>query len=439
MFTLVAGILMLGILVFIHEFGHFLVAKLAGVKVLKFSLGFGPKLVSFRYGETDYMICAIPLGGYVQMLGESVGEGGTLTPAERKRSFADKPVSRRMAIIAAGPFMNLILPFLVLPVAYLVGVHVPSYLEKPACVGMVTTASEAESVGFSRGDCILRINGDRVPTWSDANRALISYAGYALDFSVQRDGEIISIVLTPDDGGLEGLESVGLMPVQRAIVGALAPGMPAEKAGLQVGDEVLSINGQPIASWYDLRPAIQEIGEVESIYEVNRQGETLTFAVQTQRSEENPDEYLLGVAPQLETSFKRFGLVEAMNAGADRAMELIDLTLVFLQKLVAGHVPTKNIGGPITVIQVAGQAAQTDLTSILSVLAFLSIQLGILNLLPIPILDGGHLFFSFYELILRRPLSLKTREIAQQIGLILLLGLMIFAFYNDIVRIFFGG
>ena len=442
MFTLVAGILMLGILVFIHEFGHFLVAKLAGVKVLKFSLGFGPRLLSIRYGETDYMICAIPLGGYVQMLGESVGdlgEGGAVTPEERKRSFANKPVSRRMAIVAAGPIMNLLLPFLVLPVAYLVGVNVPAYLERTPCVGMVTAGSEAESAGFARGDCILRINGDRVPTWSDANRALISYAGYGLDFSVQRDEQVIAILLTPEDGGLEGLESVGLMPVQRAVVGALAPGMPAEKAGLQVGDEILAINDHAIVSWYDLSPIIQQTGAAPAVYRVNRQGETQSFSVQTQRSEENPDEYLLGVAPQLETSFKRFGLAAAMNAGADRAMELIDLTLVFLQKLFAGHVPSKNIGGPITVIQVAGQAAQTDLASILSVLAFLSIQLGILNLLPIPILDGGHLFFNFFELILRRPLSLKTREIAQQIGLMLLLGLMVFAFYNDIVRIFFGG
>jgi regulator of sigma E protease len=168
---------------------------------------------------------------------------------------------------------------------------------------------------------------------------------------------------------------------------------------------------------------------------VQREGQPLTVTVTPAQSEPGGD-YLIGIAPHHATTFKRFGPLAAIEAGADRTMELIELTLVFIRKLFAGAVSTSNIGGPITVVQIAGQAAQTDFSSILSVLAFLSIQLGILNLLPIPILDGGHLFFACFELVFRRPLSLKTREIAQQIGLMLLILLMVVAFYNDIVRIF---
>lgn len=442
MFTLVAGILMLGILVFVHEFGHFCVAKLSGVKVLKFSLGFGPRVISRRFGETEYMICAIPLGGYVQMLGEGVGEegeSGALSPEEKKRSFAHKPVSRRMAIVAAGPFMNLLLPFLILPVAYLVGIDIPAYIEQPACVGALTPSSEAETAGFMAGDCIQRINGDKVISWAEANRALISYAGFKLEFLVQRGGEQKLLSLKPKDGGLEGLQSLGFLPTQQAIIGALAPNMPAETAGMKVGDRIVKIDDVPVSSWYDLKPIIQEKGDKPTVFTLDRGNEELKLTVHAVRGEGSEDDYLVGIAPKLETIFKRFGIVDAINAGADRALELIDLTLVFIKKLFSGHVPTKNIGGPITVIQVAGKAAQTDLASILSVLAFLSIQLGILNLFPIPILDGGHLFFNLFELVLRRPLSIRAREIAQQIGLLLIVMLMVFAFYNDIVRIFFGG
>jgi regulator of sigma E protease len=236
MLTLIAGIVMLGILVFVHELGHFCVAKLAGVKILKFSLGFGPRLVSRQWGETEYMICAIPLGGYVQMLGEGGGEGGEgaeLTPEERRRSFADKPVLHRTAIVAAGPLMNLLLPFLILPVAYMVGVNLPAFLERPPCVGHVAAGSEGAAAGFQAGDCILAINDEQVGDWTDTSRTLISHAGSPLVFTLSRQGETLQVTLTPADGGIEGLQSFGLLPQQEALVGAISPGMPAAAAGLQ--------------------------------------------------------------------------------------------------------------------------------------------------------------------------------------------------------------
>ncbi len=442
MLTLIAGIVMLGILVFVHEFGHFCVAKMAGVKVLKFSLGFGPRLVSKQWGETEYMVCAIPLGGYVQMLGEGGGEEGEaapLSPEEQERSFSHKPVSRRTAIIAAGPFMNLLLPFLVLPVAYLVGVNLPAYLDRSPCIGHVAEGSEGARAGFRAGDCLVSINGDEVASWADTSKTIIAHAGSTLDIEVARGGGLTRLSMSPEDGGIEGLQSLGLLPRQDAVVGGLAPGMPALEAGMEVGDRIVAISDRPIESWYDLKVNIQELGSEPQVFVVEREGERLELTIKPVREETNGADYLIGIAPHQDTVFKRFGPIAAIQAGAERSLELIELTLVFIQKLFAGHVSAKNIGGPITVVQIAGQAAQTDLASVLTILAFLSIQLGILNLLPIPILDGGHLFFNLFELVLRRPLSLRAREIAQQIGLILLLLLMGLAFYNDIVRLFFGG
>jgi len=436
MITVAAGIVLLGILVFVHELGHFCVAKFCGVKVLKFSLGFGPRLVSRQWGETEYMICAIPLGGYVQMLGEGGGEQGEdaeIPPDEEHRSFAKQSLARRMAIVAAGPIMNLALPFLVLPLAYLVGVNLPAYLEEPPCIGYVVPGSDAETAGFHRGDCIEEISGHKVTTWTDTGPALVNGAGEPIVFVLDRSGHAVELTIAAENGALEGLQSIGLLPDQDAVIGSLAPGMPALKAGLEAGDRIVSIGERVIVSWYELKDAIQEVGGRPVTVVVERKQQLLSFQVVPERVDDG-DSYLIGIAPNQETVFKRFSIAESIRAGAGRSLDLIELTLVFIQKLFAGHVSTSNIGGPITVVQIAGQAAQTDISSILSVLAFLSIQLGILNLLPIPILDGGHLFFYAFEMVFRRPLSLRAREWAQQLGLILLILLMVLAFYNDIVR-----
>jgi regulator of sigma E protease len=208
---------------------------------------------------------------------------------------------------------------------------------------------------------------------------------------------------------------------------------------MQAGDRIVAIDETPVTSWYDLRILIQASEGDSQTFAVERDGQLLHLSIKPVRQEADGTDYLVGIVPHQESVFKRFGFIEAVRAGADRTLELVELTLVFIKKLFAGHVSTKNIGGPITVVQIAGQAAQTDLASILTILAFLSIQLGILNLFPIPILDGGHLFFNLFEIVLRRPLSLRVREIAQQVGLALLIMLMLLAFYNDIVRIFIGG
>jgi regulator of sigma E protease len=438
MLTILAGIAILGFLVFVHELGHFTVAKLAGVKVLKFSIGFGPRLLSRQWGETEYMICAIPLGGYVLMLGEGgtiEGDGQVETPEDASRSFAAKPVGIRSLIIAAGPLTNLILPFLILPFAYMLGVSVPAYIEQPATTGYVVAGSPAAAAGFQSNDRIVAINNSPVTTWESVNNILLSHAGTTLEMKVLREQE--QLLLSLSDGGIDGLMAVGLLPPQEAVVGTLAAGMPGDTAGLKVGDRILTIDNQTVNSWYDLKDLIRAGAGSGQNFQIQRTDGTITTLKMT--AQEKNGEYLIGISPQMQMIEKRYAPFAAIGAGWNRAHELIELTYLFIGKLFTGHVSSDNIGGPISVVQIAGQAAQTDVASIFLILAFLSIQLGILNLLPIPILDGGHLFFNLIEVIIRRPLSLRIREIAQQVGLALLLLLMLLAFYNDITRLVMGG
>lgn len=438
MVTLFSGILILGILVFVHELGHFAVAKLCDVKILKFSLGFGPKLLSFRRGETEYMVCAIPLGGFVQMLGEGGGDDGEsaeLSEADKQRSFAHKPLRKRVAIVAAGPLMNLALPFLLLPISFLVGVNVPQYLDGPPCAGYVVPGSEAEQLGFKAGDCIVSVNGDRVETWSDTFQTMVGHVGAPLELQVERPDELTLITVASERDDLEelSLERLGLLPPREAVVGSVAEGYPAARAGVEPGDRILAINQQPVGSWYEVRPLVLEAGGAELQLLMERDGRQLELTMTPEKSTTG-DDYIVGVSPQQQVSFKRYGLVKAIQAGYEQTLELIELTLIFIQKLFTGQVSTKNIGGPIMIFQVAGQAMQTGLSTVLTFMAFISIQLGILNLLPVPILDGGHLFFYLFEFVFRRPLSMRAREVLQQVGLALIVMLMIFAFYNDFVK-----
>ncbi len=435
MIYLVSGIIMLGVLIFVHEFGHFCVAKLSGVKVLKFSLGFGPRIFSVTRGETEYQISMIPLGGYVQMLGEGQGDAEEIPPEDEERSFARKSLGRRTAIVAAGPLMNLVLPFVILPVTYLIGINLPAFLDQPPCAGYVYEQSPASRAGLMRGDCILTVNGKPVATWSDTNQALLSSVGRQVELVVEREGERRVVLLDAAVGQVEDLQlrNLGVFPVRPAVVGRVMPGLPAEKAGLKTGDRIVAIGGEPVSSWYDLTGLVQRTGGQATEVVIERSGRLLTLTLAPEKQPEQ-ERYLIGIEPDVPTVFKRYGLLEAVGAGGRQAVDIIELTLVFIQKLFSGEVSSKNIGGPIMVFQMAGQAAQTGVATVLTMLAFLSIQLGILNLLPIPILDGGHLFFYAFEFVFRKPLSMRAREMAQQVGLILLIMLMVLAFYNDITR-----
>lgn len=352
--AIVSVIVVLSILIFFHELGHFLLARRLGVKVLKFSLGFGPKLIGKQIGETEYLLSAFPLGGYVKLLGEDPSE--MAAPEDEARSFSNQSVGRRMAIVAAGPVFNLLLAFLIFMVIF--------------------------SIGFPN---------------------LSSQIG-----EIQKDS-------------------------------------PAARAGLKTDDVVVAIEGKPVEFWEEIKEAVQRYGGKEIALTLKRDGTPMTLKLTPEKKEaknllgDSIKEWRIGVSPKGSFKVKRYDPLTATVMGAKRTLEVTELTLFGIVRLIQGKLPANTIGGPILIAQMAGQQAAEGLLNIAFFIAILSINLGVINFLPIPILDGGHLLFFAIEAVMGRPVSLKKREIAQQVGLFILIALMFFAFYNDIMRFFKPG
>jgi len=439
--TILAAIVVLGILIFVHELGHFLVAKRSGVGVLKFSLGFGPKLLGVKRGETEYLLSAFPLGGYVKMIGEDPADA-SVEAADPARSFSQKSVATRARIILAGPVANLLLP-----VAIFWGVFAtvgqPYFLP---IVGAPDPGSPAAQAGLLPGDRVQALNGERIERWTDVEAAVQASAGTPLNFTVVREGRAFDVrltpraVVTPDIFGQEAQAwDVGLHPLLSTRIGQVLPGHVAEQAGLRSGDLIVALNGIPIVEWEQLAKTIHESPGKPVRLTVERDGRRFDVLVtprstkqQTASGEEEIG--LIGIGPAAESHYQRLNPVTALVAGAKKTAELSVLIVQGFVKLIEAKISPKTIGGPILIGQLAGEVVQRGPVEFLSFTALLSINLAILNLLPIPVLDGGHLLFSLIEWLRGKPVSLRKREIAQQVGMVLLVGLMIFAFYNDITR-----
>lgn len=353
MLSIISAIVVLGVLIFVHELGHFIFAKLFGVGVEKFSLGFGTKIAGFKRGETEYLISAFPLGGYVKMVGEGVD--AELSEEDKARSFMGKPPLKRIAIVAAGPVFNLLFAYLVFIVVFMIGV--PAATTK---IGEVVKDKPAARAGLKASDVVTAINGKPVTRWDEFAKVIAGSGGRAIDLQVKRGGATLSFRVVPESRSAKNLL-----------------------------------------------------------------GETVTSPV-------------IGVVAAGEMVTDRFGPGEAFIKGSAQTWNVIKITFLSLVKLVERAIPLDTVGGPIMIAKMAGQQAAAGGVSFLAFMALLSVNLGVLNLLPVPILDGGHLFFFLWELIFRRPVSLKARELAQQIGLAILIGLMLLAFYNDIARYFIG-
>jgi regulator of sigma E protease len=381
--TIVYFIIVLGVLIFVHEFGHFILAKLFNVKVEKFSLGFGPKLFGMQIGETEYLISAFPLGGYVKMFGEGgVIEGSAdkaavdtqdtekaydeesgeqlddlpeLTEAEKARSFAHKPPLARIAIVMAGPVFNLVFAWLIFILLCMLGVPTVT-----ARIGEVIKDKPAARAGLLKDDVVTSINGKSIAQWDDISGMIAAAKGQPVNLSINRNGQNIQFTVIPE------------ARVSKNLFGE-------------------SVKGHAI-----------------------------------------------GIAAAGEIVLEKSNPFQAIIKGSAQTWKVIDLTFMSLVKMVQRVVPMDSVGGPIMIAKMAGETAKMGASSFLAFMALLSINLGVLNLLPVPVLDGGHLFFFFCELIIGRPVSQKVREYAQQVGLFLLLGLMVLAFYNDIVRYFFS-
>lgn len=430
MTTIISFIVVLGFLILVHELGHFLVAKKLGVKVEKFSIGFGPKIVGFSRGETEYMISAFPLGGYVKLMGEEPDE----TLVNDPREFGSRPVSHRMAIIIAGPLMNLLLTFILFPLVFMMGVNMPAFLDEEVNVGWIMEDSPAEAAGIQPGDVIKSANGKTLDDWEKAVTEFAANPGRKLTLEVLRKGSIIKIDMTPRYSDGDGSGYSGIIQPMPPEVGSVSPGMPAAKAGIREGDVIESVNGVPVSHWVHMSNLIKGSGGKEIAIGVARDSKAMELKLKPVLDEASGN-YIIGVGYRQRTVLKKYGFFDSLREGIKRGFELTALTFDVLKRLFTLNLSLKSLGGPIMIAQATGAAAHAGLAEVIGLMAFISLQLGILNLLPIPVLDGGHVFFLLAEMGLRRPISIKTREIAQQIGFIILILLMLIVSYNDIRRI----
>ncbi|MFQ5427870.1 MAG: RIP metalloprotease RseP [Thermodesulfobacteriota bacterium] len=431
MVTVISFVIVLGVLIFIHELGHFAVAKLSDIKVEKFSLGFGPKMLGFRKGETEYVLSLLPLGGYVKMVGENPGE--EVTEEEKRRSFAAKPPLTRAAVIFAGPIMNLLLAVILFPLVYVIGIEVPAYLEQPATVGYVYEESPADKAGIQIGDTIRVVNGESTATWQDFIATTTMNPDKPLKLSIDRAGEDIIATLSPGTSVTTGAGTVGVLPAMPAVISEVNKEYPAGKAGLQSGDEILAVNGVPINHWIELETHVGK-DAASKVFTIKRGEETFEVDI-TPRAADDGKRFLIGVSREEERSLKKYGLGESIQKGVSTSVDMTAKLFVVIKGLVLGEYSLKTLGGPIMIAQVAGRAANEGLTDILSLMAFLSLQLGIINLFPIPVLDGGHIMFLGVEAVKGKPLSDRFMGVAQQIGIALIITLMVLVTYNDIFRI----
>ncbi|HEX9114252.1 MAG TPA: RIP metalloprotease RseP [Nitrospirota bacterium] len=425
--TLIYFLIVIGILVFVHEFGHFIMAKRAGVRVEKFSLGMGPKIAGFKKGDTEYVISALPLGGYVKMAGENPDEEPTGAPDE----FQSKTVWQRAKIAATGPLTNIVLAFLVMPLVFMVG----TYAEGPAKVGFVEKDSPAERAGFLAGDVIEEVNGRRISDWTKALSLIAVNPGTDVTVAIDRGGEKKVLVLRPETATELKIGMSGLVPDMPAEIGKLKPGFPAEKAGIKPNDKILAVNRQTIYHWNQFSTLVKDSGGRMLTLDVEREGKRLEVPV---TPVQDGGRYVIGVEPMMRLVFKKYGFFESLRLGFDKTIEAIDLTFITLKKLLTFSLSIKTLGGPVMIAQMSGQAAAAGLSSFLSLLAMISISLGILNLLPIPVLDGGLILFLVIEAIRKKPVSRKVMEVSQSIGAAVLITLIAVVSYNDVMRMFFS-
>jgi regulator of sigma E protease len=439
-YSIIVGIIVLGILVFVHELGHFLVAKWLGVGVLKFSVGFGRKLISRKWGETEYQIASVPLGGYVKLLGESADD--KVPESEKSRSFTEQSVLRRTAIVVAGPTMNLLLAAVVLPLVFMIGIQQPSHLTSPPVIGWVEPDSPAAEEGFQPGDRIHSINGKTIRDWESLIITVVTSPNDELNIVFERSGHMMSRALVPRGDPNTGAGLAGFQPgIPKMGINDVIKGRPADQAGIRPGDLVLSIDGGSQQDYEEMRRLIEENPGRELTFRIRRESETLSVMV-TPVLDPEKNKGQVGIAflpsfPDIGVVTKRHGLFLALQKGTEEVVRLTRLTFSVLGKLVTGKLSIRHLGGPITIVRFAGQAAQSGAVSLLQFMAFLSLNLAILNVLPIPVLDGGHLLFLVIESVIGRPVSAGKQEMAYKIGFTILIALMVVVFYNDLVKIFF--
>jgi regulator of sigma E protease len=431
--SVLAMVVVLGFMILIHEFGHYAAAKYFGVRVEVFSIGFGTRLLGFKQGETDYRISAIPLGGYVKMSGENPMDERTGDPAE----FLSHPRWQRFIIAVAGPAMNILLAFGLLTGVYMVHYEYPVFLDQPAVVSWVEQDSPAAKAGLQPGDRVVRVDGIQNPTWEQLEPRVELSPNQPLAMTIQRGSQMLDVTLVPRPYSVSQYGYAGWAPQQPLTITALEHGMPAEKAGMKVGDELVSMDGTPVPALAAMIERLRVTKDKAIQLTVRRDGELKTFTVQPVFRDiegTNQKRYRIGVesAPVKVTSLS---FTSAFQLSMERNKRMSALILELLQKLVQRKVSLRSVEGPIRIGQAAGEAAsEKGWTPLLELTAAISLNLGIFNLLPIPILDGGVILLLLIEGLMRRDISLRIKERIYQAAFVFLVLFAVTVIYNDIMK-----
>ena len=428
MTTLLAFLFVLGVLIFVHELGHFLAARRVGVRVLTFSLGFGPKILKFKRGDTEYCVSAIPLGGYVKMAGENPDDPRSGQPDE----FLSKTKWQRFQILIMGPLMNIVLAVIVLAIVLSQGVAIMAYRDQPPVVGSVVAGSPAERVGLQRGDRILTVSDDEVETWEDLLLAIAMKPDRDVPLTIERQGQTRSLVIRTTAEGKYEIGNIGVLPDTYAVVRNPLPGGVGERAGLKDGDLVVSIAGERIISGTQFRKAIEKNGGREVVMVVRRGDEELHINV---TPEKRGAIGMLDVYPGDQTISITPGPFEALKLSVEQNIKSSGLIFTTLAGLLTGDTSVRQLQGPVGIAQLSGESAALGWVHLFELMAMLSINLGILNLMPIPVLDGGHILILLMEGVARRDFSMAVKEKMLLAGFVVLMMLMVTVIYNDLTRI----
>ncbi len=427
--TLWAFLLVLGVLVFVHELGHFLMARRLGVRVITFSLGFGPKLVRTRRGDTEYAISAIPLGGYVKMAGENPDEALTGRPDE----FLSRSKWDRFLVYIMGPAMNLILAVLVMAFVLYQGADVPAYEQQPPVIGRVLPKSPAEQAGILPQDRILEVDGKETPTWEQLGMAILPKAGREVHVTVLRNNVRQTFTVTPTGETKYQIGDIGVQPSVHPEIVAVTPGEPAAKAGLQAGDVVLAIDGIRDIQHEDLIQRIKKSAGRPVKLTIHRGDETHDVTVVPMS---RGDIGIIGVQlSPFEMRKMDPGPLQAVTLSVQKNWEWTRMIFTTLAGLFTRETSVKQLMGPVGIAELSGGAAQLGWLPLLNLMAMISLNLGLLNLLPIPVLDGGHIAIMAMEGVARRDFSMRVKERLLLVGFVVLMALMVTVIYNDLARI----
>ena len=429
MTTLLSFLFVLGVLIFVHELGHFLVARRHGVRVITFSLGFGPKILKVTRGNTEYCVSAIPLGGYVKMAGETPEDPRSGQPDE----FLSKTKWQRFQILFAGPAMNILLAVVVLAFVLAQGAQVKAFLDEPPVIGAVLPGSPAEKAGLKAGDRVLTVAGREIATWEALDMAIGTRPDRDVALTVLRDGRTVATMVRPVPQGRFEIGNIGAQPHVHPVVASVVSGKRADQAGIKTGDVILAVNGEEMNTQKHLVDVISGNAGKPIQLTIKRNGQELALTV---TPELEGSRGMLGVQLDIgETKWFKPGPLEAIRLSVQRNIENSGLIFRTLGGLFTGETSVRALQGPVSIAQLSGESAQEGFLALLGLMAILSINLGIINLMPVPVLDGGHILIMALEGLARRDFSMQVKEKMLLAGFVVLMMLMVTVIYNDLTRI----